>query len=152
MPVRSVTPWSGRRNSSLSPINQFEEFINEFDRAFALPRTSPAGSMSGGEFAPALDFEEQADAYMIAVDLPGLKKEDIKLDLDNNVLTISGERLRDAGKEGRYSERPSGKFARVLTLPSQVNSDKIQAHFTNGVLNITVPKAEGAKSHSIKIM
>jgi HSP20 family protein len=84
--------------------------------------------------------------------LPGLKKEDIKLEMDNSVLTISGERLRDAAGEGRYSERPSGKFARVLTLPAQVDAEKIEAHFVNGVLNITVPKAESAKSRSIKIM
>lgn len=151
MTMRSMAPWSGRRTPSTDVINQFEEFINDFDRAFALPRASTAQVLVA-DFTPALDFEEKSDLFLITVDLPGLKKEDIKLDLSDGILTISGERLCEAGNEGRYCERPSGKFARTLTLPAQVNAEKIEAHFANGVLNVTLPKAEGAKPHAIKIM
>lgn len=148
MPMRSLAPWSGRRLPTSDIFNQFEEFINEFDRSF-----SPGfAARSEFEYTPALDLEENDNAYMIYADLPGMKKGDIKLDFNNNVLTISGERLRETKGEGKFTERVYGKFQRNLSLPSQVNADKIQAHFEDGVLEITVPKAEGARSHSIKIM
>lgn len=152
MPIRSLAPWGGRRRiPSTDVFNQFEEFINEFDRAFALPRIS-VGARAGSDFTPALDFEDRDNSYMITVDLPGLKKEDIKLDLSDNVLTISGERMREVQAEGGYNERPFGKFERSFSMPTQVDADKIEAQFSNGVLYITLPKSEEARSHSIKIM
>lgn len=150
MPIRSLTPLTGRRYPTSDIYNQFEEFINDFDRAFALPRFASAAA-ADTDYTPALDFEERSDSYFITVDLPGLRKEDIKLDLQDGVLSISGERLREAAGEGRYTERPAGRFSRAVTLPSQVNADKIEAQFANGVLNITLPKTESAKPHAIKI-
>lgn len=148
MPMRSLAPWSGRRSPTSDIFNQFEEFINEFDRNF-----SPTyAARSEYDFTPPVDLAEGDNAYTIYADLPGMKKSDIKLDFNNNVLTISGERLREAKGEGKFTERVYGKFQRSFSLPAQVNADKIQAHFEDGVLEITVPKAEGARSHSIKIM
>lgn len=147
MPMRSLTPWSASRRSP-DLFSQFEEFINEFDRGL-----TPSLARAGLDFSPALDMEEKDNAYLVSVDLPGMKKDEIKVDLSDNVLTISGERTRETkGGEGRYSERTYGRFSRSFTLPTQVKSDKIEAHFENGVLHINLPKAEGARSHSIKIM
>jgi len=147
MPMRSLSPWS-RRNDL---FNQFEEFVNDFDRSF-----SPAVFRSSGmDFSPAVDIDESQTAYLVTADLPGMKKEDIKVDLSDNVLTISGERIKETkgeGKmEGKYTERIHGKFTRSFSLPAHVAGEKVQANFQDGVLHITVPKAEGARSHSIKI-
>lgn len=150
MPIRSAVPLGSARYPTLDMSHQFEEFINEFDRAFSLPRF--ATSEPSMDFSPALDFEERGDSYLVTVDLPGLRKEDIHLDLREGVLTISGERLQEASGEERYRERPFGNFSRSLALPSQVDESKIDAHFVAGVLNVTLPKQAGSKSHSIKIL
>nr|BFD63698.1 Hsp20/alpha crystallin family protein [Bdellovibrio sp. HM001] len=149
MPMRSLAPWSSQRRlgSTSDLISQFEDFINDFDRGFG-----SSLARSGMDFSPAVDVEEKDNAYLVTADLPGMKKNEIKLDLSDNVLTISGERTRQSQGEGRYTERSYGKFLRSFTLPTQVNSEKIEAHFEDGVLHITLPKTEGARSHSIKIM
>lgn len=145
--MRSLTPWGGRRSLATPDLfNQFEEFINEFDRGF--PMSVSRGSL---DFSPAVDIDEKDGNYVVSADLPGMKKEDIKIDLSDNVLTISGERSREEKAEGKYTERVYGKFTRSFSLPTKVNADKIQAQFSDGVLHITLPKAEGARSHAIKI-
>lgn len=149
MPMRTPAPWGGRRRMGSSDLmSQFEEFINEFDRGLS---PSPM-TRAVVDFAPAVDMEESDKSYLLSVDLPGMKKNEIKLEMADNVLTISGERIRDSKGEGRYSERAFGKFQRSFSLPVQVNSEKIEAHFEEGVLRINLPKIEGARSHSIKIM
>lgn len=138
MPMRSLSPWSGG----------IEEFINEFDRGLI-----PAPLLRArADFTPALDMRETDEAYLLCVDLPGMKKSEIRLDIAENVLTIAGERRREATGEGRYSERSFGQFERTVGFPANVNAEKIEAHFTDGVLEITVPKSESARTHSIKIM
>lgn len=148
MTMRSLAPWVGRRTPSNDLFNQFEEFINEFDRGFAPALTR----MGGMDFSPAVDIDEQENAYLVTADLPGMKKENIKVDINDNVLTISGERTKESkGMEGKYSERVHGKFQRTFSLPVHVAADKIQANFQEGVLHITLPKVEGERSHAIKI-
>ena len=144
MPTRGLTPWSSRRGSG-DLMSQFEEFINEFDRGFAPMRSSTF------DFSPAVDLEEKDNQYMVTVDLPGMKKEEIKIELSDNVLNISGERTRESKAEGRYTERSYGKFMRSITLPAHVSPEKVQAHFENGVLHITLNKSETAQSRAIKI-
>lgn len=149
MSMRSLSPWGGRRRQpSNSLLNQFEEFMNDFDRGFV--PSALAGT--GFDFSPSVDIEEKENAYLVSADLPGMKKQDIKVELNDNTLSISGERVRETKSEGRYSERSYGRFQRSFTLPVQVNTEKIEAHFEDGVLQITLPKAEGARSQSIKIM
>lgn len=144
MPIRGLTPWHGEREPRAS---QFEEFINEFDRNFR-----PGSLTSSDEgFSPALDAEEKAHAYLVSLDLPGMKSKDIKVDLSNNVLTISGERLRETEGEEKYSEKTYGKFVRSFSVPSGVNADKIDARFEDGVLHITLPKGKDTGGHTIKI-
>lgn len=144
MPSRGLTPWSSRRASN-DLISQFEDFISEFDRGL-----SPARG-SNFDFSPAIDFEEKDNQYLVTCDLPGMKKEEIKIELSDNVLNISGERTRENKAEGRYTERSYGKFMRSITLPAHVSPEKVQAHFENGVLHITLNKSETAQSRAIKI-
>ncbi|WP_374033619.1 Hsp20/alpha crystallin family protein [Bdellovibrio bacteriovorus] len=148
MPMRSLSPWGGRRRLPSSDLfSQFEDFINEFDRG-----ESNALTRAGFDFSPSVDVEEKDNAYLVSADLPGMKKEDIKVELNDNILTISGERTRETKSEGHYSERSYGRFQRSFTLPVKVLTEKIEAHFEDGVLHLTLPKSEGARSHSIKIM
>jgi HSP20 family protein len=143
MPMRSLSPWTGRRQNEL--FNQFEEFINEFDRGLTPSLRSTV------EFSPTVDIEEKENAYLVTADIPGMKKEDIKVDLSNNVLTISGERTFESKGDRKYVERSYGKFQRSFSLPMQVMADKIEASYHDGVLHMTLPKAEGSRSRAIKI-
>ena len=143
MPMRSLSPWTGRRQNEL--FNQFEEFINEFDRGLT------PSLRSASEFSPTVDIEEKENAYLVTADIPGMKKEDIKVDLSNNVLTISGERTFESKGDRKYVERSYGKFQRSFSLPVQVMADKIEASYHDGVLHMTLPKAEGSRSRAIKI-
>nr|WP_295900854.1 Hsp20/alpha crystallin family protein [uncultured Bdellovibrio sp.] len=147
MPMRLLTPWSRERFFNRNLATQFEEFINEFDR-----QLSPGAlTESETDFTPSLDFEELEKSFLVTVDLPGMKKQDINVELHGDMVTISGERLRETKGESKYSERYYGKFSRSFALPSQVVSDKIHARFENGVLQITIPKVQETLSHSIKI-
>ncbi|UYL07525.1 Hsp20/alpha crystallin family protein [Bdellovibrio sp. SKB1291214] len=144
MSMRSLSPWSARRPVGSDIFNQFEELFNQFDRGF-----TPAARETM-DFSPSVDIEEKENAYIVTTDLPGFKKEDIKIEMADNVLTISGERIKEAGDK-KYSERSYGKFQRTFSLPVHVAADKIEAAYKDGVLEVTLPKAENAKSRSIKV-
>jgi HSP20 family protein len=105
--------------------------------------------------APRADVVETEDEIRVVVELPGMTAEDIDLDLENNVLTISGEKQeeRDEGDENTWhlSERRYGKFSRSFVLPRDVKQDRIEASFENGVLQVTVPKSEKARRRRIEI-
>jgi HSP20 family protein len=101
-----------------------------------------------------MDLVESGDHYVLRADLPGLSDEDVNVQLEDNVLTISGERKADheTELEGYYRlERAFGGFARSLTLPEGVDPDGVQAHFDRGVLEIRIPKPEQKKPRQVQI-
>ncbi len=103
---------------------------------------------------PAVNLEETEDAYKISAELPGMQKKDINITLENNVLSISGEKkAENKVEEKNYHriERSYGKFHRAFELPGTVNRDKIEADYKDGILHISVPKAEEAKPKQIEI-
>ena len=103
---------------------------------------------------PRADIREDDNKYVVELDLPGLSKNDVEVTFDNNTLTVSGERkLEDDKKEGKVHRRERfwGKFVRSLTLPTNVDRNKIDATFRDGVLTITLPKAEEAKVHRVEV-
>ncbi len=116
---------------------------------------SQSGERGIAAFAPAVNTRESDDAYYIEVDLPGVKKEDIDITTEDNVLTISGERkVREEVKEEEYYKVESsyGKFNRSFTLPEDADVEKIEAHAEDGVLEIKIPKkAEVSKVKKIAI-
>jgi HSP20 family protein len=117
---------------------------NELDQLFEVQHS----------WVPALDVAEDKDNYRVRVELPGLKREDIEVALDDGTLVISGERKAEAHVEGtaiHRQERYYGKFSRALTLPSAVAADKVTANYRDGVLTVTVPKAEEAKPKTIAV-
>lgn len=99
---------------------------------------------------PVMDFEHSKDDYKFTFDMPGMKKEDIKVDLDGRLLTIRGERRFEKKSEGRY-ERKQGVFTRSIQLPEDVNTESIQATYENGVLELVITKTEKAKAREIKV-
>jgi HSP20 family protein len=105
-------------------------------------------------WAPALDISERKDAYLVSVELPGVKLEDLEITLDDGLLTIQGERsFADDSSEQQYHriERRYGAFRRSITLPAHVMADAVEASFEDGVLQIVVPKAEEAKPKRIQV-
>ena len=110
--------------------------------------------VSNRTWLPPVDIQETDDAYRLSAELPGLTKDDINITLENNVLRLTGERKleKDVKKESyQRIERTYGSFARSFSLPHQVNGDKVEAAFKDGVLTITVPKADQAKPRKISI-
>ncbi len=118
---------------------------DELDRLFESPLTG---------WAPALDVHEDKDTFSIRVELPGMKREDIEVSLQDGVLVISGERQEEKINEGtevHRQERFYGRFSRALTLPAAVAGDKVKAQYKDGILTVTLPKAEEAKPKAITV-
>ena len=118
---------------------------DELDRLFESPLTA---------WAPALDVHEDKNGFSIRVELPGMKREDIEVSLQDGALVISGERKAEAVQEGtevHRQERYYGKFSRALTLPAAVAGDKVKAQYKDGILTVTLPKAEEAKPKTISV-
>jgi HSP20 family protein len=105
-------------------------------------------------WAPALDISERKDAYVVTVEVPGVKAEDLDITLEDGLLTIRGERRftkETSEQQFHRVERRYGGFRRSITLPSQVQADQIEASFEDGVLEVVVPKAEEAKPKKISV-
>ncbi|HVS63506.1 MAG TPA: Hsp20/alpha crystallin family protein [Thermoanaerobaculia bacterium] len=141
-----------RSQTSTSPIpNVWEQF---FDDSFFGPSWLRGRTDQRSGWFPSVDLSQTTDRFLIKVDLPGLKKDDIELTVENQTLTVTGERRFDSTEEGETFnriERSYGKFSRTFQLPSNVNSGKVKAAFADGVLTITIPKNEEAKSRKISI-
>jgi HSP20 family protein len=116
--------------------------------------TQQQASATATAWAPALDISERKDAYLVTVELPGLKPEDLDITMEDGLLTIQGERqFTSESSEQQFHrvERRYGAFRRSITLPAHVTAEGIQASFEDGVLEILVPKAEEAKPKRIQV-
>jgi HSP20 family protein len=114
-----------------------------------------ATGVSTPAWAPVLDIAERTDAYLVTVELPGVKLDDLEITLEDGLLTIQGERhgTNDTSQEQVHRlERRSGAFRRAITLPAQVMADEVEASMEDGVLRIVVPKAEEAKPKRIQVI
>ena len=121
--------------------------------AFGL-QGQPQGSDRATAWAPALDISERKDAYLVTVELPGLKPEDLDITMEDGLLTIQGERqfAHDSSEQQFHRvERRYGAFRRSITLPAHLMAEEIEASFEDGVLQILVPKAEEAKAKRIQV-
>jgi len=158
----TLTRWQ-RPESSFSPFRRVASLRDEVDSLFNLAFGRLTGT-NGGEngrgsqllegWFPAVDVYEDKDNLLVKAELPGLKKEDIEISLHEGFLTLSGERKQEQAREGAEvyrSERWAGRFHRTISLPCRVEADKIQATYNEGVLAVTLPKAEEAKPKQIQI-
>jgi len=110
--------------------------------------------VSTGEWAPPIDLDERDDEFVLTAELPGLRPEDIDLEIDGDVLTLRGEKKEDREeKEGEryYYERRYGSFLRRVTLPQSVDPDQVRANFQNGILRVTMPKRELSRGKRVQI-
>ncbi len=127
-----------------------------FDQAFDefLSPLSGSEELSSRGWLPPVDIRETDEALTLHAEIPGLTKDDVNITLENNVLTISGERKfeKDAKKDNYHRiERAYGAFSRSFSLPANVRTDQVRASFQDGVLTVSLPKAEEAKPRRIEI-
>ena len=135
------------------PMRDLVDLRDEMDRMFDSFWGSDA-DREGGMLIPPVDMIENDDNFVVSVELPGLKKEDIKMTMQNNVLTLSGSKKHEfESKEDTVHrvERSYGSFCRSVNLPSKVDSSAIKASYDSGVLKVTLPKVEEAKPKEISI-
>lgn len=135
------------------PLREMMTLREAMDQLFNDAFTSPRGA-HGVSIIPAIDLYQTADEVVVKANLPGMKADDVKISVTSDVLTLRGEFKQEVEqKESTYHilERRSGAFERSIMLPADVQSDKAKADFAEGVLTITLPKAEAVKTKTITI-
>ena len=137
--------------STFAPLARLSAFQQEVDHLFDLPFF---GNGTTGGWSPALDVFQDKNTLFVQAELPGMKKEDVKLSLHDGVLTLSGERCHEKAHDEKASlrnERFFGRFERRLNLPFAVDATRVTAAYEDGILTVTLPKAEEAKPRQIDI-
>jgi HSP20 family protein len=145
---RSLIPWRGR----------LPQFVGEFEREVEnlMEQFFANGNKTGGvqAFAPRTTLAETDNEYQVEVDLPGMKPEDVQVEMRGNELWLLGERKQEKEEKGKNYhriEQEYGRFERVIPLAAPVNEGKIKAHYQNGVLKITVPKSEAVRPKRVPV-
>jgi HSP20 family protein len=137
------------------PFRELSSLQTEMNRLFnAAFDTSSGGNGGTRRWAPAMDLLETDEHFVLRADLPGMTESDVNIELEDNVLTVSGERKaeHEEKREGFYRvERAFGSFSRSLTLPKGVDGEAVTAAFANGVLEVRIPKPEQSKPRKITI-
>ena len=139
------------------PLRELSSLQGEMNRLFNTVFDQPGSGGNGGtlrRWMPAMDLVETDDHFVLRADLPGLTEDDIKIELEDGTLTVSGERKseHETRKEGYHRvERAFGSFSRSLTLPKGVDADAVTAKFDRGVLEVSIPKPEERKPRRIEI-
>jgi HSP20 family protein len=143
-----LTPWSA--------ADRWGNLRDELNSLFELPVWSSfarTGQLFTG-WSPALDLYQSNDNVIAVVELPGMRKEDIEISLHDGTLTISGERKRENSSDGDKAERTEryiGRFRRSIALPTRVDAGKVSATYRDGILTVTLPKAEEVKPKQIQV-
>jgi HSP20 family protein len=142
------TPWPA--------LDRWSNLRDELNSFFDMPFWSGLdrkGQLFTG-WSPALDLYESGDHFVVVVELPGMRKEDIEISLHDGALTISGERKREKSSNGETAQRTEryvGTFRRSIALPSRVDPSKVSATYQDGILKVTLPKTEEAKPKQIQV-
>ena len=136
-------------------LDQWSSLRDDLNSLFELPFWSSfarQGQLFTG-WSPALDLYQNNDNAVAVIELPGMRKEDIEISLHDGTLAISGERKRETsnGEKAERTERYVGKFRRSIALPTRVNANKVSATYRDGILTVTLPKAEVAKPKQIQV-
>lgn len=134
-------------------FHELDNMRRQFDRFANLYSTASQRSAGAGVF-PQLNVTEDASKFYLRAELPGVKSDELNIQAAGKKISISGERtIHSENDTARYHrrEREAGKFSRVLTMPSDIDADRIEAKMENGILTVMVPKAEAAKPRQIKV-
>ena len=151
MVLRSTYDFPRRRWSDL--FDQMERMSRQMNQMTSAPFGKPAFWFGQARVFPAVNITEDQDNYYVRAELPGMKADDLYIQVDGKNLMISGERKIDEGDKVKYhrKEREAGKFSRIINLPGDVNSEKVTAGLVNGILNVSIAKQEAAKPKQITI-
>ena len=140
------------------PFKEMDDLQTQFAKYFGLKPTRVANGdkevMAVAEWAPSVDISEDDKEWIVKAELPEVKKEDVKVTVENNVLSITGERKfekEEKNKKYHRIERSYGNFFRSFTLPNSVDGSKVNAEFKDGLLKVRLPKSESAKPKSIDV-
>jgi HSP20 family protein len=143
------------------PVREIDSLQGEMNRLFSTffdTPTTRSGAGNGGaasrRWLPAMDLIETDEHFVLKADLPGMTQDDVNIEVENNVLTVSGERKteHEAKHEGYYRlERATGAFSRSLTLPEGIDPEAVTATFDNGVLEVRIPKPVQAQPRKVQI-
>ncbi len=140
------------------PVRELTSLQSEMNRLFNTffdtPTTAANGNGTARRWVPAMDLVETDEHFILKADLPGLSEEDVTIEVEDRVLTVSGERKaeHETSKEGYHRvERAFGAFSRSLTLPEGVDPEAVAASFDRGVLEVRIPKPEQRKPRKISI-
>jgi len=138
------------------PFRELEGIQARLNRLFTdLPtRRNDDEALSFTDWSPAVDVQETEKEYIFKADLPDVKREDVRVEVENAVLTVEGERRREKeekGKKFHRVEREYGKFVRRFALPTAVDEANVRAEFKDGVLNVHLPKTAVAKAKAIEV-
>ncbi|MBN1848875.1 MAG: Hsp20/alpha crystallin family protein [Deltaproteobacteria bacterium] len=151
MILRRITDWPTL--STGSPFDEFERMRRNMDRLYGALRGGLAAEPGAGVF-PLMNVTEDNDHFYIRAELPGVKANELDITVTGDSLTIAGERKIPAEAEQvqyHRREREAGKFSRVITLPSQIDTNKVEAFSKDGILTISLAKSEAAKPKQITI-
>ncbi|MEA5502094.1 Hsp20/alpha crystallin family protein [Halotia wernerae UHCC 0503] len=138
----------------LEPFSEVDTLQRQMNRLFDRLMPTDGGERMGFAFTPAAELEETDDAIHLKLEVPGLEKKDFNIEAAPESISISGERKSETRTEENgvtRSEFRYGKFQRVIPLPSQIQNDKVQAEYQNGILRLTLPKAESEKHKTVKV-
>lgn len=151
MMMRDLVPF----RNDLNPWRDLADLQREVSRLFDdFGSSSRRGLSSTVNYAPTCDVHETDSHYLMSFDIPGVSKKDIKIEIVNNQLIVSGRRSDEAKEESgtrHILEKTYGEFQRSFSFPSAIESDKVEANYENGVLQLAVPKAEAARPKRIEI-
>ena len=145
-PLRGLSSWFGR--------DPFRSLREEMDDLFSHFPADWDGVRISRDRIPSMDLSESNGNLEVKLDLPGVKPEEIDIEISGDILCVTGEHKEEQEEKGKTYhriERRSGTFCRTVTLPCPVKQDEVTAEFENGVLNIKLPKTEKAKPHKIKV-
>ncbi|NWN92081.1 Hsp20/alpha crystallin family protein [Marinobacter adhaerens] len=146
--MSNITRWN--------PLNELEELMGRYNRMLGMPRAAGEGKdlFSRSDWAPAVDIKETDDAFTIEAELPGMEKKDVKVSVHEGVLSIEGERKHEEeskDKKVHRVERYYGSFVRRFTLPDNVDENSVKANFKDGLLTLTLQKAEPKEPKAIEV-
>ena len=137
-----------------NPFREMEDLFDRYTKAVGWPHGSSQDIISAGDWAPRVDISETDKEFTIKAEIPEVKKEDVKVTLDNGILSIRGERKQEKeekGKKYHKIERHYGSFSRSFTLPDNIDVSKVEAVFKDGMLNLRIPKTAAEKSKLIEV-
>ncbi len=135
------------------PLQEIDEIQREMNRLFDRFQV-PATRENGFAFVPAAELQDTPEAFLLKLEVPGIKAEDLDIQVTGEAISISGERRSEQTSQDKGMTRTEfryGRFRRVIPLPARIQNDQVEANYDNGILNLRLPKAESEKTRVIKV-